>query len=134
MTFADDNDDGLEIETMRLATKFCPRCGANWAPLADYVAKPFRPGTCIKCRVSVEPTWLSMLIVATLVIVGIGSCTAFCYRPPSVVADAIGCVASWLLLLLPFVQGGRQFWARRRFKKTGEPPADVAVADGNPKA
>jgi hypothetical protein len=121
-----NNDDNAEQRTKMkgLATTFCPKCGSNWAPLADYVAKPFKPGTCLRCGVPVQPTGLSLLMVAVLAIVSISSCTAFCYRPPSKTADVIEGVASWMLLvLLPVFQWVRQAWAKHQFKKDGEQTA-----------
>jgi hypothetical protein len=103
------------------SSKFCPKCGEYWYPLADYVPKPFHAPLCLRCNVSVEPTGFSLLLVAFFAPLVFGLAFSMClYGDPG----PFFIMGVYLLWFLPIIQWTRQIRARRRFKKLQDEQID----------
>lgn len=118
------------------SSKFCPKCGEYWFPLADYVPKPFHAPVCRRCNVPVEPTGFTLALMALCFPIIIAF--IFAMWPQGDQGQIFGTMGFLLLWTLPFVQWARQIRARRRFRKhQGEqcvppntlPPSAQGVGD-----
>lgn len=113
------------------SSKFCPRCGEYWFPLADYFPRAFHTPKCRRCDVPVEPTGLALVEPAFFAPLILGSFFAMTPYSSNSACESLVAVSIGLLWLLPIIQGVRQKVARKRFQRllgqqspcrTGTPP------------